>query len=275
MALNLRFKTWGEGPRTLVLLHGFTGNSSTWDHLRPHWTQHVKAVAVDLPGHGESPLPDQVGTAGWDETVAAVGKLIKELGEADVDLLGYSQGARVALGVALRNPDFIRRLVLESVNPGLKRGPERAVRKQQDEALAASIEAEGVQSFVAKWEQQPTFEGIRRLPQEVQDAIRARRLSGTAPGYAGALRCMGLGVQPNYWLELPMFYVPTLLLTGEKDEKFSLYSRKMTEEMRHVWRRTIPGAGHSPHVEAPEVYAQEVLSFITAPYYSKAETFGT
>ena len=275
MALKLRYKVWGEGTRTLVLLHGFTGNSSTWDHLQPHWSQHVRAVAVDMPGHGETPLPEKMGRDGWDEVVTSVIELIMDLGESEVDLLGYSQGARVALGVAMRSPDRIRRLVLESVNPGLKRSQERQVRQGQDEALAASIEAEGLSAFVDKWEQQPVFEGLRKLPEETQAQIRARRLSGTVQGYAGALRCMGLGAQPSYWGELPMLFVPTLIITGQNDAKFTEFAKRMTTDMRHAWRKSFEGSGHSPHMETPEPYAEEVRAFVTAPYYSRAETFGT
>jgi len=275
MALNLNYTTWGEGPRTLVLLHGFTGNHSSWDHLKPYWQQHVRAVAVDLPGHGKTPKPEVLGSEGWEELVKAIIRLIVDLGESDVDLLGYSNGARLALGVALRSPERVRRLVLESVNPGLKRGPEREVRQMADEKLAASIERDGLEAFVNKWEQQPVFEGLRKLPADVQAALRARRLSGTVEGYAASLRCMGLGVQPNYWNELPMLFVPTLLLTGANDEKFTLFAKKMTDDMRHAWRKTFPGSGHTPHLEVPEAYAEEVQAFLTAPYYSRAETFGT
>jgi 2-succinyl-6-hydroxy-2,4-cyclohexadiene-1-carboxylate synthase len=275
MGLNLRYSTWGEGRRTLILLHGFTGNRGSWDHLRPKWEQEVRAIAVDLPGHGESPLPEKSGREGWDETLAALQRLIADVGESEVDLLGYSQGARLALALALRSPDRIRRLVLESVDPGLKRSQERAARKAQDDELATSIEAGGVPAFVEKWEAHPLFEGLRKLPAGPQAALRARRLSGTAQGYAGALRCLGLGAQPSYWSDLPMLYVPTLIITGAQDDKFTQTAKKMTEDMRHAWRKTFFDCGHAPHLEVSDEYASEVLSFICAPYYSKAETFGT
>ena len=80
MAVTLAYSTWGEGSRPLVLLHGFTGNRTSFDHLRPLLGGSVKAIAVDLPGHGETPLPRKKGREGFIETVEAVIELVEKLG---------------------------------------------------------------------------------------------------------------------------------------------------------------------------------------------------
>ncbi len=59
----LAHETWaGNGP-PLLLLHGFTGNRSTFAHLRERLTPHASVVAVDLPGHGQSPISAE--TTNW------------------------------------------------------------------------------------------------------------------------------------------------------------------------------------------------------------------
>jgi 2-succinyl-6-hydroxy-2,4-cyclohexadiene-1-carboxylate synthase len=228
---------------------------------------------VDLPGHGESPLPLARGRDGWEETLAALqelleGGLTESAGAGPINLLGYSQGARVALGLALRAPGRIRRLILESANPGLKRGQERSARMREDEALAVSIQADGVAAFIDRWEARPFFEGLRRLPEEARAALRARRQACTAEGLAGALRCLGLGVQPSYWAELHRLHVPTLLLTGACDTQFTEMARRMSADLRLSWRKTLDGCWHAPHLEAPEDYADEVLAFLRSPDFS-------
>ena len=50
MALKLAYETWGEGPHPLLLVHGFTGNRTSFDHLRALWSPHVKAIVIELPG---------------------------------------------------------------------------------------------------------------------------------------------------------------------------------------------------------------------------------
>lgn len=265
MGLNLRYESWGDGMNTLVMLHGFTGSRASWRHLKEALSPHVRVVAVDLPGHGESPLPAATGREGWEATLEALVALIDGLEVQEVDLLGYSQGARLALGLALRMEWRVRRLMLESVNPGLKRSHERALRRAEDDALAARIEAEGIPAFVERWEQQPLFAGIRALPREIQEELRARRLSCAAGGLAGALRAMGLGVQPSYWQDLPRLHMPTLLLTGALDEKFTGIASRMRDELPLGWHCAFEGSGHAPHLEVPERYLDEILLFLQAP----------
>jgi 2-succinyl-6-hydroxy-2,4-cyclohexadiene-1-carboxylate synthase len=267
MALSLAHETWGEGDRPLLLLHGFTGNRSSFDHLRPLLGNAVRAIVVDLPGHGETPLPERRGRDGFLATVEALIRLVDRLGLGMVDLLGYSQGARLALALALNAPDRFGRVILESGSPGLHRRQERTERRAADGQLANFIRRKGVDAFVDRWEAIPLFDGLRQLPPEHQNALRARRRSCTVEGLAGALECLGLGVQPDYWPSLHRQRLPTLLLTGARDTKFTRLARRMAAELPVVWGHAFAGCGHAPHLEAPAEYANEVLSFLGTPWY--------
>ncbi len=271
MALKLAYETWGEGSCPLVLVHGFTGNRSSFEHLRPLMGEQVRAIAVDLPGHGQTPLPTRTGREGFLETVDALVAVLDELKVPTANLLGYSQGARFALAAALRRPERFGRLIMESGSPGLHRRLERTERRSKDAELATFIRQKGVEAFVAYWESLPLFAGVRKLPAERQAALRARRGSCTAEGLIGALECLGLGVQPDYWPELQRQRLPTLLLTGALDEKFTQTARRMAAELPVVWRRTFEDCTHAPHLEVPEEYAREVLSFLRTPWYEAPE----
>ncbi len=267
MALKLAHETWGEGDRPLLLLHGFTGNRASFDHLRPLLGHAVRAIAVDLPGHGESPLPERQGREGFLETVDALARLVERLKLGPVDVLGYSQGARVALALGSRAPERVRRLILESGSPGLHRRMERRARRISDGELAAFIRRKGVDAFVDRWEALPLFDGLRRLPLELQQPLRARRRACTVEGLCGALECLGTGAQPDYWPVLHRLRRPTLLLTGALDTKFTRIARRMGGELPVVWGHALAGCGHAPHLEAPQEYAREVLSFLQTPWY--------
>jgi len=266
MGLELPFEQWGSGERRVVFLHGFTGNRSSWSHLQPLLAPHLQAFCVELPGHGLAALPPSEGRDGFDATLAALERVLDAAGPGAVDLVGYSQGARLALALAVRAPSRVRRLVLESVNPGLRRRKERVARREQDEVLARLLERDGMEAFLKRWEALPLFAGLRALPVEAQAGLRARRSAGTAQGLAGALRTLGLGVQPSYWAELPLLRIPTLLLTGSEDTKFTELNRRMARELPQAWHRVFPGAHHAPHLERPEEYASELVSFLAAPW---------
>ncbi len=265
MKTKLAYEKSGQGTPRLLLLHGFTGSRAAWNHLRPLLGPGIASIAVDLPGHGRSEPCGFTGREGFTQTLAALVGILDKLGAGPVDVLGYSQGARLALGLAIEWPGRVRRLILESGTAGLKRTRDRTVRRRRDEALAAEIELNGIEAFVGRWEALPLFAGIRRLAPEVVRSVRAERLACSERGLASSLRSVGLGVQPNYWPLLPGLRTPTLLLTGRRDLKFTGISKAMARELPMAWFRSFEGVWHAPHLEAPARFADEVMAFLGAP----------
>ena len=255
---------WGDGEATLFLIHGFAASRAAWDHLRPLLGSSVKAVAVDLPGHGQSDPCAAQGRCDFEDTLEALARTLDELRIGPVDLLGYSQGARLALGLALEWPGRVRRLILESGTAGLTRSRDRRIRQRRDEALARDILRDGVEAFVDRWESLPLFAGLRRLPRGLASSLRRERLACSERGLASSLRSVGLGLQPNYWPRLASLRVPTLLLSGRRDVKFTEIARAMARELPMAWCRSFEGAWHAPHLETPAAFAEEVLAFLGA-----------
>lgn len=250
---------WGRGETKAIFLHGFTGSAHSFDHLEPLLGEVLNATCVELPGHGQMP------PASWEETVDSIGALLT----SRTVLIGYSQGARIALAVAAKFPQRIERLVLESCGAGLRQRHQRALRRRSDEALAEMISAHGVDAFVSHWEQLPIFDGLRALPVVEQQALKARRGSHTGGGLAAALRFLGQGAQPDLWPALQGLRVPTLLMSGSKDVKYTRLARQMAAELPMGWRVSFPGIGHAPHLECPAAYATEVRSFLTPSWLAE------
>ena len=212
---------------TRLLLHGFTGS--------PAMFAGVDCIAPELPGHG-SAAP----ATSWNAAVEQLAALLKD---GSSTLGGYSMGARLALAVALRYPDRVERLILESGTPGIEDDADRASRRAADEALAQLLEREGIDAFVRKWEANPVLAG------QPHQALRAGRRSHTPEGLAGALRRLGQGAQPSLWPELPRLRIPTLLIAGEHDLKYAAIARRMQALLPRAEVQIVKGAGHSPHLE--------------------------
>lgn len=251
--------SWGRGETKAVFLHGFAGGARSFSHLEPLLGDVLSARCVELPGHGRTPA------ASWDETVDALGAML----EPGTVLIGYSQGARVALAVAAKYPERIERLVLESGAAGLRRRHDRVLRRRSDEALAGLLLTQGVEAFMAQWEQLPLFQGLRSLPAIEQEALRARRVSHTAEGLAEALRNLGQGAQPDLWPRLQALRIPTLLMTGANDKKYTRLARLMTADLPLAWRVSFRGVGHAPHLECPALYAAELRAFLAPAWRSE------
>ncbi|MFL5705958.1 MAG: 2-succinyl-6-hydroxy-2,4-cyclohexadiene-1-carboxylate synthase [Ktedonobacteraceae bacterium] len=247
---------------TLVMLHGFTGSAAGWgSHLETLAAYGWRVIALDLPGHGQSDAPDEPQLYALESCQQYILAALQELGvsQGEAVLLGYSMGGRIALYTAFSG--LFRALILESASPGLEDPVEREQRRISDEALAASIERDGVQTFVDRWEKLPLFASQSTLPLAAREALHRQRLHNRASGLAQSLRGVGTGVQPSQYARLPALHIPVLLIVGELDTKFTAIARSMAQALPQSQLCIVPGAGHAVHLEQPEEFDALVRDF--------------
>jgi pimeloyl-ACP methyl ester carboxylesterase len=111
--VKISFVQQGKGTPVIVFVHGWSNNASVWDAQISHFSQKYRAIAVDLPGFGES------GTNRTDWTMASFGKdvaaVIKKMELKQVVLVGFSMGGPVVIETARTSPENIIGLVLVDV----------------------------------------------------------------------------------------------------------------------------------------------------------------
>ena len=256
-----RGETQTSAP-TLVMLHGFTGSAAGWStqlELLPPYG--LRVITLDLLGHGQSDSPSDPRRYTIEhcrqDILAALQKLGVSKGQAI--LLGYSMGGRIALYTAFSG--YFRALILESASPGLQDPAEREQRRLSDEALAASIERDGIPAFVERWENLPLFASQKSLPLERREELHRQRLQNSAVGLAQSLRGVGTGVQPSLHAQLPTLHIPVLLIAGKLDTKFTTIARHMAQALPQAQLHIIPAAGHTVHLEQPQAFASLVGNF--------------
>lgn len=89
----------GSG-RKILLVHGLGGSWRSWSTILEALSAKRHVIAIDLPGHGETPaLPD---SDTFEGLVASVERFISENGLTDIDAVGSSMGARIVLELARR-----------------------------------------------------------------------------------------------------------------------------------------------------------------------------
>ncbi len=251
-----------ETPQTLVLLHGFTGSAAGWGHQMDTLADYgLQIIALDLLGHGQSDAPEDAKRYSIEYCQKDILAALQELGihKGQAIILGYSMGGRIALYTALSG--FFRALILESASPGLEDNAEREERRTSDEALAASIEHEGVQAFIERWAHLPLFASQRTLPFECREALHRQRLQNNVTGLAQSLRGVGTGVQPSLYAQLPTLHIPVLLIAGELDTKFTTIAKHMAQALPQSQLHIIPAAGHTVHLEQPQLFTSLVGDF--------------
>lgn len=248
--------------RPLLLLHGFTGSADEWSELIPALAPLRELILVDLIGHGRSAAPDDPARYTAEACANDLLNLLDALGVGAVDVLGYSMGGRMALQLAAAAPKRVRALILESASPGIADPAERTARVASDAALAAQIEARGVDWFAEHWAGIPLFASQAALPAEVRAALTERRRRNRARGLANSLRGMGAGSQLPLWDALPELAMPALLISGELDRKYVAIGAAAASQMPDARHEIVAGAGHNVHLEAPQDFAQLVVGFL-------------
>jgi 2-succinyl-6-hydroxy-2,4-cyclohexadiene-1-carboxylate synthase len=200
----------------------------------------VRAVDVPPPG-----------------TFAATAGAIGTAGGAGI-YVGYSMGGRLCLRLAIDRPDIVRGLMLVSTSPGIADPAERAARVEADELLAESVERDGVGPFLDSWLAQPMFATV---PPEAPGLADRRRL--TPEFLAACLRRLGAGAMDPMWAEVAQLKMPVMLVTGDRDDKYTAIARRMLERMRPDVAHVRLDGGHALPLEQPEVLGGLVTAFAT------------
>ncbi|MBY0122862.1 2-succinyl-6-hydroxy-2,4-cyclohexadiene-1-carboxylate synthase [Bacillus sp. S/N-304-OC-R1] len=255
--------TWGNSEgEPLLLLHGFTGNSTSWRKFESYW-QDFNVIAVDIIGHGKTDSPDDLSKYHIEAVAGDLNNILDTLEITQASILGYSMGGRLALTFAIKYPEKVKKLVLESSSPGLKTESEREARRIQDEQLACRIKDNGIEKFIDYWENIPLFQSQKRLPEPIRQQIRTERLDNLSVGLINSLKGMGTGAQPSWWDKLYEISAPTLLITGSIDEKFCLIAKNMIKKLKNSKWITIEDCGHAIHVENPKIFGTIVNEFLS------------
>ena len=135
-ALNTRVA--GDGEPTIVFVHGYACSLDDWDKQMADLSASFRCIAVDLPGHGGSPLPREA-------TIAALAAGLNEALQsvtAPMILVGHSMGAKVIREAYCQSPRQIAGLIL--IDGALYDGdPEQALARAR-----AAIAPQGFQTYV-------------------------------------------------------------------------------------------------------------------------------
>lgn len=248
------YRSVGSGA-PLVMLHGFTGSGASWEPFLDALSAQFRVILPDIIGHGHTDSPAAPDRYQIEQAADDIAALVQE----PFYLLGYSMGGRLALTLADRYPQQVRALILESATAGFRSAEERAERRASDEALAARIEQHGLAWFVDYWGQLPLW---AHQSAEMRERLHATRMHNNLIGLANSLRGMGTGAMPALWDRLPQMTMPALLLVGELDTKFTGINREMAQLLPRSELRIVARAGHAIHVEQPEIWLENVLSFL-------------
>jgi 2-succinyl-6-hydroxy-2,4-cyclohexadiene-1-carboxylate synthase len=247
----------------LLGLHGFAGSPQAFSRLE--LPPHVRCYLPLLGGHrdptseGEHQAP---APSGFDDEVDRLYSWCQRRGFVRGHLLGYSMGARLALGLLVRYPGLFTSATLIGVHPGLCNAQERVERQRLDRERSAALHERGILNFMAEWETLPLFDSQWRLPEDVLARQAAIRRQHDGAQLAQVLRNCGLGLMPDLSGSLADIAVPVQLVVGALDQPFCTIANQMLERLRNAELHCIPNCGHNPLLEAPETLRALLLPYL-------------
>ena len=262
-----------EGNRDgspIVLIHCSTCSLDWWEGLAPLLGRDHRIIRLDLLGHGGSDKPG----AGYsiDDQASAVAEALAKLGVSDATVVGHSLGGSVATALAEQSPELASRVVILDSAPNSSFGEELFAER------------------IGKW---PVIgPALARITQIApKSLVRDQYERAFAPGYSIAsgfanpdqpvddLRAMtytsfkeSSDAAADYVAEssltdrLAATHLPVLAIFGAEDQiNDPEGSIAEYRQIPGVQTHLIPGAGHSPNVEKPDLVAPLILAFAKPP----------
>ena len=255
----------GEGE-PIVFIHGISGSWQNWLENLPHFGTKHRAIALDLPGFGASPMPS------WPIDMPAYGRLLHDFCEKlglgkGVTLVGNSMGGLVAAEAVLGQPSRFNRLVLVSaagfINTWLPHHRGVATSRAWDRfgARVGALARFSVTHPVARW---INFRFAMRYPGRLRKELLWEQVNAgvPCPGFTDALTSI---IEYDARDRLEDIQIPTMIVWGFEDWVISAaaalsYHRRIPQSRLEIFEHT----GHVPQLERPERFNRVLDEFIAA-----------
>jgi pimeloyl-ACP methyl ester carboxylesterase len=254
----------GEG-KPIVFVHGISGCWQNWLENLPVFGAERRAIALDLPGFGASPMPS------WEIDMPAYGRLLgdfcEKLGLEGASLVGNSMGGLIAVEAATTTPGRFERLVLVSAagiintwNPRMRATATARAWKE----LGPHFADRGREIVSRPRARELVFRPFVRYPNRLrEDLLLEQIVNGMkrAAGFGDALQAL---IVHDSRERLSAIEMPTLIVWGLSDRVIpaaaaASYHRRIPHSRLEIFERT----GHVPQLERPLRFNAVLEDFLT------------
>ncbi len=251
---NLHYRSDGDTQGTpLVLIHSLGTDLRLWDDLIPHLDPALRVVRLDLRGHGLS--ADPAGELALVDFSTDIAALLDHLEIDKAIILGISIGGLIALDFALRNQERVSSLIL--ADTAARIGTTEFWQTRMD-TLRAHGMAHLADSILTRWFA-PDF--ATRCPVQFQ-GLRTLFNLNSVTGYTAACAVLR---DADLRTEVSQITVPALVLCGAQDAATPPdVVQELAESLPSAHFAVLPGSGHTPPIEQPQIMADQINAFLRA-----------
>jgi proline-specific peptidase len=262
--VNVHFVEAGKGP-PLLFLHGLGGSWKDWSANLPAFAATYQVMAIDFPGFGDSDKPEVKYSIDWFTHI--VESFIRDKKLERVNVIGHSMGGLVALDLAARLNSPVKKLVVtNAVGIGDKSefisyamtkkimGPE--TRWESFEKFLQDEFRAMVDSFIKDQKPKTAREFFESVP---KNPFTGNPFLPMTPNVQMTASIIDFDIRPK----LASIRQPTLILWGAKDpvappKDASLLKKEILQSRLVLF----PDTGHSPMIEHPSLFNQELGKFL-------------
>jgi pimeloyl-ACP methyl ester carboxylesterase len=252
----------------IVFVHGLSGCWANWLEQLPVFGAEHRVLALDLPGFGYSPMPEEpISISGY---ARLLDRLLGDLGIDAAAVVGNSMGGFVAAELAIAFPQRVERLVLVSPAGLSTTGDPRPLR-----ALPTLRRLERVLTMSTAWFTARSDAAMRRPrlreatlkvaashPGRLPAALAAEQIRGAGkPGFLQALQAL---LEYDIRDRLPEIACPTLIVWGDDDRVITVRDADAFAEMIPNSRKVIfADTGHVAMLERPATFNALLEDFLS------------
>ncbi|WP_268123241.1 alpha/beta fold hydrolase [Roseivirga pacifica] len=251
----INFTVKGSGF-PVVFIHGFCEDHSVWNHLQETLSKNYKVYCIDLPGFGESPLPN------LPFNLADIGEQVFTWAQAQgIDkaaIIGHSLGGYVALEIAKSQPGLVEGLGL--INSTAFADDEEG-KVKRDKALDF-LEKFSMEKFIAPFT--PSLFNLKRKEEHKEAIEKATALAMKTTKEAAKAYTLAMRNRPDNFELWKNLNCPTLYIGGLVDHRIPVEKAEAhIEERTGVDGYLMRDVGHMAMLEEPTETIQIIKDFLS------------
>ena len=265
---RIAYRQAGSGP-ALVLIHGITSSSATWERVMPYLARHFTVIAPDLVGHGESDKPR--GDYSLGAHASSIRDLLLVLGHERASVVGHSLGGGIAMQFAYQFPERCERLVLVD-SGGLGRDVNVLLRAATlpgaEFVLPLLAATRAARRRPARRAACSASVGLRART-DIEEIARGHATLSDAEARAAFVHTLRSVVEPggqrvdaSNRLYLSA-HIPFLLVWGEHDSVIPVaHGRAAHEHVPGSRLEVFASSGHFPQLDEPHRFIDVLVDFL-------------
>ncbi len=249
---KLFYSDSGKG-KPVVLLHGFLETNLIWNHFADNLSADYRVLAFDLPGFGQSPLPEKKPFT-LDDIAFQINEALDELGLLDVFLIGHSLGGYVSLAMVNARPDIFSGFCLFHSTALADSTEKKEARTKTIDFVLKNGALAFTSNFVPPLFADPNHTAVSHVKQ-----MASATAQETVTHYLGAMRD-----RPERISLLKSYPKPVLLIAGDRDTVIPVST--LQDQAKIAYKATIhilEGVGHMGMFELPDDSLKIIRDFLS------------